>query len=294
MQARALHTALVILTALALLGCGRRESAPPLTASRVEKTEFNSKALSKTMKVNVYLPKGYTASQRYPVLYLYHGFGGNQDAWGNKGVFQRADALIDQGDIQPIIIVTPQTDNGFGINSASQVKLVNPADPNESPYLGKYEDYLAEDVIQWVDRTYSTIRSREGRWVGGNSMGGYESLFIAFRHKDLFSRVGSHSGAIWTDATFKDAFVKEWLYPARLRPERDLIEIARSKDLKDLQVYMDCGKQDSYRFYEGMAVLQDVLTGRDVKSESHLNEGDHSDRYLNAHLDEYLRFYAHK
>ncbi|MFD1908179.1 alpha/beta hydrolase [Paenibacillus rhizoplanae] len=127
------------------------------------------------MRLSVYLPTGYNASQRYPVLYFIHGYGSREtDMWGGLELQKNADRLIEAGQIEPLIIVSPQMDNSYGLNA-----VANPGDPAS---LGseRYEDYLVKDVVEYTDTHFNTLAERGSRYIGGISMGGFISLHSAF------------------------------------------------------------------------------------------------------------------
>jgi len=273
-----------ITTVMAIITfCGCNTSSPvsdtvetKLTTSSLEKVTLSSKALKKDMKLNIYLPNGYSSTDKYPVLYVMHGYGSNEDLWmPDLKLDKKADELIASNKIRPLIIVAPQIDNSYGINSS----------------LGSYEDYLYKEVVSFIDSKYSTITSKDGRYIGGISMGGCVSLHIAFSHPDLFSKVGGHSPALFVEGSVSG--ILQWLYPNEdLRKERDPIYIARNKELEALEVYLDCGDKDSYKFYEGCDELYKVLQDKGVESQYHLNSGAHDGAYWEANLEKYLLFYA--
>lgn len=123
-------------------------------------------------------------------------------------------------------------------------------------------------------------------------MGGFAAIHLAFRHPDLFSKVGGHSPAIWVKP---DRFMEAWLFPTPdLRKERDPLQLAQTQDLKGLEVYLDCGAEDALRFYEGSELLYKALQQRGVKSQYHLRPGPHGWVYWQQHFEEYLHFYAGK
>ncbi|RKP44109.1 esterase [Cohnella endophytica] len=268
----------------------------PLEASLIQKIKFKSAALDREMRMNVYLPKGYGSQEKYPVLYLIHGYTGDENSWlDGLGVSAAADKLIGEGKIAPLIIVSPEMDNSYGLNSAEEYSVSNPGDPT-STYNGRYEDYLTQDILGYVDGHYSTLASRESRYIGGLSMGGFISLYSAFSHPDLFSKVGGHSPALFLDdwsTTRGEYGLKAFLYPSDAeRNSRDPLILAESADLSKLKVYLDCGDQDGYKFYEGTEKLDRILKSRGVSSEYHPNKGNHDDAYWKSHLEEYLIFYA--
>jgi enterochelin esterase-like enzyme len=266
---------------------------PSLPASTIQTVTMHSDTLNKDMKMNVYLPKGYSSSHKYPVLYMIHGFSATY-----RGYFEElklnelADRLIADGQIVPVIIVCPQVDNSYGINSATTTSLNLPDKPDISLYYGRYEDYLIKEVLPYVDKHFSTQAEKQHRWIGGISMGGFISLHTAFRHPDLFGKVGGHSPAIWLNDS-PDTYMTNWLYPdAQTRQTRDPIILAQSENLEGMHVYLDCGEQDEFQFYDGAKQVYQALTSRNVKAEIHLYPGKHNSEYWSAHLEEYFKFYA--
>lgn len=262
-----------------------------LQASELKRITFRSKALKKEMKMNVYLPKGYSNKSKYPVLYMIHGYSGNENSWMPEiKLDKKADELIERNKIRPLIIVTPQLENSYGINTSESAKVLG-TPPNNSLNEGMYEDYLCNDVVAYIDSNYSTIASRDGRYIGGLSMGGFIAIHAAFRHTDMFSKVGGHSPALWLNEFPNN--LDQWLYPDEsIRMQRDPIYIAQSKDLKMLKVYLDCGDKDSYKFYEGCDKLHKVLQSKGVDAQSRLNPGEHDGLYWQMNAEKYLLFYA--
>lgn len=252
-----------------------------VTSPNVQKITFYSEALSKDMRFNIYLPIGYQSENKYPVLYLIHGYGSNETMWlSGLGLDKTADKLQNEGKIKPLIIVTPQIDNSYGFNSTS---------------AGNYSDYLVKDLIQYVDSHYSTDATRESRYIGGLSMGGWAALYNAFTHPELFSKVGGHSPGLWVDDWTNTGDLKYWIYPSdEIRAQRDPILLAETQDLQGLTVYLDCGDEDSYKFYLGTEALYKKLQSQNIKSEYHRSPGGHDDNYWRTHESEYLLFYAGK
>ena len=262
------------------------------TSDRYSKITISSDALQKDMRVNVYLPKEYSQNKKYPVLYLIHGYTGTEDTWfPGFQVETKADELIEKNEIEPLIIVAPQIDNSYGINS--EMFSIDRGIPPSNFNTGMYEDYLYKEVIPYIDANYSTISSKEGRYIGGLSMGGWVSLHMTFTYTDMFSKVGGHSPAIFLDGYSGSAMA--FVYPTEdIRNERDPIRVAEKKDLTSLKVYLDCGDNDSYQFYEGCEQLNTVLKSKGVDSQYHLNSGAHDGEYWMANIENYLKFYAGK
>ncbi|NKB72248.1 MAG: esterase [Candidatus Latescibacteria bacterium] len=260
--------------------------APPFQALQ---DTLHSRALNKSMPLNIYLPPGYTDQIDYPVIYLFHGWGGNQDSWSQGvGVDRVVVNMMAQGRIRPVILVLPHLDNSNGLNSAASVQRLGD-DPAFSPYKGIYEDYIRYDLIQYIDTHFSTIPTAAGRAIGGDSMGGFEALHIAFRNPHLFSRVGGFQPAMWPDDM--PAQVKAFLYPDRaIRKERDPIELARVRDLSGLAVYLDCGAEDDVK--PGTQTLYEILQEKEIPAQFHVTPGGHTLERLAAHVEDYLLFLA--
>lgn len=263
-------------------------------ASRVEEVIFNSKELGKEMKMNVYLPKGYDETKKYPALYLLHGFQGDRGIMEEYQVKMKADELIASGEIDPMIIVTPDLNNSFALNSAHEYHELKFKSMSYPIHIGPYEDYLRNEVVNYIDEHYSTIKERSGRYIGGLSMGGYGALRIGFSNQDLFSKVGGHAPALFT--TDMDFLLKMFLYPSKgVRAQRDPIDLAKKIDfLEDLKVYLDCGTKDEFNFDEGVKVLAEILTNRNVDHIVKLEEGGHDPNYHQERIKDYLKFYGAK
>jgi len=136
----------------------------------------------------VVLPPGYgESSKRYPVIVGLTGFTGrgimllNDDAW-QPNLAQRLERLYAEG-MPHAIFVLP---DGFTRYGGSQ--YIN------SEATGRYEDYVIEEVIPFVDTHYRTISRPEGRGVFGKSSGGYGSMILGMRHPEIFGALACHSG----------------------------------------------------------------------------------------------------
>jgi enterochelin esterase-like enzyme len=154
-----------------------------------------------TRRLPVLLPPAYDPSRRYPALYGLAGFLGrgammlNDRAWGLT-LQERLDRLYAAG-VPHAIVVLSDCFTGMG---GSQYL--------NSPALGRYEDYLTQEIVPYVDGRYATIASREGRGVFGKSSGGYGALIMGMRHPDLFGAVACHSGDMAFDLSLAPDFPK--------------------------------------------------------------------------------------
>ncbi|MGA3159178.1 MAG: alpha/beta hydrolase-fold protein [Steroidobacteraceae bacterium] len=160
---------------------------------------YPSPSLKLTRRATLYLPPGYESTKgRYPVLYLLHGGGGDEDAWTSNGrAPQILDNLIASGKAKPMIVVMP---NGNSNQSASQDYVTTPVPPNppgtRTSMAMAYADSLVSDLIPYIDRTYRTRPDREHRAIAGLSMGGGQTLWAAFHHIDQFAWIEAMSATV--------------------------------------------------------------------------------------------------
>ncbi len=264
-----------------------RALPPPRSEPGLERLEFQSEILGKTMALYAYLPPGYSPGRDWPVLYLLHGFGNDEIEWFEyHKLHEVADGMIRAGVMEPTVIIAPRMDNSWGIDSGKPA--MNGSTPRRALFNGQYETYFLEEVMYLAEARYRASKNPSARSLGGISMGGYAALHIAFRHPDLFARVGGHSPALG-GPNVPDFFL--YAKP-RKRADVDPIELARRKNLRDVRVFLDCGTNDS--LFPGSEELAGVLSERNVDVTFHSAPGAHSASYWHPNLARYLRFYAGK
>jgi enterochelin esterase-like enzyme len=146
-------------------------------------------------RMTVYTPPGYEkGTERYPVLYLQHGGGGDEDAWTELGrAPEILDSLIAQGKAKPMIVVMS---NIYWDQKASQDYIPVVPPPGGTPDLMKFPPALARDLIPFIDETYRTRADPGSRAIAGLSRGGMHSLAAAFNNLDKFAWVGSFSSGL--------------------------------------------------------------------------------------------------
>ena len=262
-----------------------------MSESNIKNINFHSDILDKEMGINVYLPKEYKENGNpLPVLYFLHGRSGNESIMYDLNINVKADEMIENGKIKPLVIVCPRIENSRGVNSSSISKeVLSPGNSGIIINVGMYEDYFIKEVIPLIDKEFNTIKTKEGRYIGGISAGGYAALHNSFRHQDLFSKVGGHMPAIELTLEeedtpyFKDMSVWE---------KYDPITIAKNNEIsKDIKVYLDAGNEDEGHFYDGCKVLQDILDKKQIVSQNYIYEGHHNGAYIISNLEKYLEFY---
>ena len=179
-------------------GTAERLPAPPagfdarrdgIERGRMETVEYDSTTVGTKRKARVYTPPGYSTDKKYPVLYLLHGIGGDENEWPRGGA---PDVILDNlyadNEAVPMIVVMP---NG---RASKDVTARDPI-PRQSPAFAAFEKDLLNDLIPFVEKTYSVKADRESRALAGLSMGGGQSLNFGLGHPDTFAWVGGFSSA---------------------------------------------------------------------------------------------------
>lgn len=230
---------------------------------RLAMIEYDSKTVGTRRKMQVYTPPGYTEDEKYPVLYLLHGIGGDETEWqrfARPGVM--LDNLIADGKAVPMIVVMPngraqENDRAEGDVFAS------------APAFAKFERDLLDDVIPAIEARYSVLADREHRALAGLSMGGGQALNFGLAHIDTFAWVGGFSSAPNTKP------------PAQLLPDPEA-----AKRLKLL--FLACGKKDGLiRISQGVHAY---LEEKDVPHVWHVDEHAHDP----AEWEQALYYFAQK
>ncbi|MDR1556755.1 MAG: esterase [Tannerellaceae bacterium] len=168
----------------------------PLTANyreankrgNLEHVWYNSPTIGTTRRMFVYTPHGYADSkQKYPVLYLLHGGGGDEDAWSNMGrACQILDNLIEQGKSVPMIVVMP---NGNPGQQAAQTQLLpeRAFNRNDPAFANLYIHSLVKDIVPYIESHYRVIANANNRAISGLSMGGGHTLAATNNYPGFFS-----------------------------------------------------------------------------------------------------------
>ncbi len=154
-------------------------------AGDIRRDRIASASLGHDLPYLVYLPAGYAESQqRYPVLYLLHGAGGDETTWAALGrIKETADRLIAAGAIVPSLIVMPGCPQSWWIDGARD----------------KAETAFWTEFVPAVDRQYRTIAAREGRVIAGVSAGGYGAVRFGLKYPDRVAAVAALSPAVYAE-----------------------------------------------------------------------------------------------
>lgn len=280
-----------IVALLSGLGLAVTAFPAPAATGRAECVSLQSKILERSVPYCVLLPPSFDTekTRRYPVLYLLHGLGDNEQMLIHSGGMNLVEDLSEQRQIGEFLIVTPSGDASFYINSRDGKR--------------RYEDFFVQEFMPSVEKKYRARPGRTSRGIGGISMGGYGALHIAFRHPQLFGAVGTHSAALIEK--LPNIKAQDSRQISRLRvlggafgspfdpafwSSNDPLTIAHTANLAGLKIYFDCGSEDEYGFEAGAAALDKLLTARHIPHEFHLYPGGHNWIYFAEHLPALLEF----
>ncbi|NBB28803.1 esterase [Cellulophaga sp. BC115SP] len=168
---------------------------------------YPSAGLKMNRRLTIYTPAGYEQSnEKYPVLYLLHGAGGDEESWAAHGrAIQILDNLIAQGKAKPMIVVMPNGNvvqdagYGYGKDGFYKPQFLLPQSMN-----GVYEANFM-DIVSYVEKTFRVKNNKENRAIAGLSMGGFHTMHISRYYPNTFDYVGLFSAAIMPreDATGK-------------------------------------------------------------------------------------------
>lgn len=163
------------------------------------KVWYDSPTLKMKRRMTVYTPAGYEKGGKYPVLYLLHGAGGDEDSWSTLGrAAQIMDNLIAYGKAKPMIVVmtngNPNCEAAPGEWSRGMYKPSFMGHMESKPVASMEESF--PDVVKYVENNYRVLKGKSHRAICGLSMGGGHSFEISKRYPDMFDYVGLFSAAV--------------------------------------------------------------------------------------------------
>ncbi len=219
---------------------------------------YNSPSLKLDRRMYVYTPPGYeTSKDKYPVLYLLHGGGGDEDAWTALGRANYIlDNLIAQGKAKPMIIVMT---NGNPFQTSSLRTAPNAPEITRETfmkYAGLFETSLVKDVIPYIEKNYRVKASKANRAVAGLSMGGMHTITASIEYPDVFGYIGVFSSGIFMPS-----------------PDQEAKFMALKKAGVN-KYWVACGKEDFVM--ESNKRLLEMLKKTDIKYEYFENAGGHT------------------
>lgn len=238
---------------------------------------YNSPTLGMNRRITIYTPAGYeTSGKKYPVLYLLHGMGGDEEAWPALGrSVQIMDNLIASGKAKPMIVVMT---NGNAAQEAapgeSSLGMVQPDFRQPKTMEGSFETAFP-DVVKFVESNYRVHRNKAHRAICGLSMGGFHSLHISRQYPDRFDYVGLFSAAILPHEQTESPVYKD--FEGKLK-----VQFARNPKL----YWIGIGKDDF--LYKANQDFRKLLDGNGYKYTYYETDGGHIWRNWRIYLSEFV------
>lgn len=249
-----------------------------LFGGKVDTISIPSSVMNKSFNAIVFLPSNYNHTDKsYPVLYLLHGHSSDPSSW-----FFVIPKIREWADKYQMILVCPDGDYDSWY-------LDGPAKTDR-----KFETYIAKEVPKFIDQCYRSLKGRESRGISGISMGGHGAIYLAHKHPEIFSCIGSSSGGL--DLI---PFYREWnLYQLLGDPNKNKLLWQQSSCLylinkhsfKYQKLYIDCGTEDFFldvnrNFHQKLKSFQ--IPHIYVES-----KGDHSIPYWKAAYEKQIVFFS--
>jgi len=235
----------------------------------LSKVWYESSTLGITRRMYIYTPPGYEDSkEKYPVFYLLHGGGGDEDAWSSLGRTNYIlDNLIAEGKAKPMIVVMT---NGVPSDKAAPTDLSSrePAAVGQVAGMAsrKFEESLVKDVIPYIESHYRVMADQQHRAVAGLSMGGLQTQNLALEYPTTFAYYGVMSmGLLETDQFGIDSKAWQQRYV-------DNIDKLKNGGYKVYNIY--CGKDDF--LYQSVIFLRKTLDGYGFKYQYRESGGGHT------------------
>ena len=237
--------------------------ANDMMAASVDTVVTYSASMKKKIKAVVVLPEGYGGNKRYPTVYLLHGYGGSYADYINK-----TPAIKDYADQYQLIIVCADGRNSWYFDS-----------PVDTTW--KYETYVSNELVGWIDQRYKTIADRKGRAIMGLSMGGHGALSLAIKHQDVFGAAGSMSGGLDLRP-----FPANWEIAKRLGnyasnpaiwKDNSVMEMIPLLSTNQLSLLIDCGEDDF--FYPVNMKFHEQLKYNNINHDFISRPGNHDWKY---------------
>lgn len=255
--------------------------------AKVVTDSIYSKILGTHVKYNVYLPAGYgsNSSEKYPVLYLLHGFTDTYTAWVMKGRVQEiADELILSGEMCPMVIIMP---NAGGPDTRNTWNGYFNMDG------WAYEDFFFKELIPQVELRYKVIGDKQHRAVSGLSMGGGGSAGYALSHPEMFS--SCYLMSAWLESEDNELNPKDKAtYVRHAVHSRSALRFVSSasediiNNIKTLKWYIDVGDDDSLLY--GNIDFYKAMQQKRVPCELRVRNGIHNWEYWHTALRTSLPF----
>jgi enterochelin esterase-like enzyme len=218
---------------------------------KIDTITYTSETVGSQRRALIYTPPGYSKNNKYPVLYLLHGIGGDEKEWLKGGKPQVVlDNLYAEGKIKPMIVVMP---NGRAMKDDRAIETMA---PDRVQAFATFEKDLLNDLIPYIEKNFPALTDRENRAIAGLSMGGGQSLNFGLGNLDKFAWVGGFSSA-----------------PNTKRPEELVPNPEEAKNKLKL-LWISCGASD--RLISFSTRTHDYLQKNNVPHIYYIEPGDHN------------------
>lgn len=228
---------------------------------KMTEIEYYSSTTQCNRKANVLLPVGYSEEKKYPVLYLLHGIGGDQNEWLYGKPEYVIGNLIASGEAEDMIVVFPNV-------RARKNDAANPSDIFTLEHFQAFDNFindLSKDLMPYIEENYSVKTGRENTAIAGLSMGGRESLYIGFSMPETFGYIGAFCPAFGIFGYSNNNVIEEGLFT------EDTFTLP--KDLKTLVMIVK-GKSDGVVRDEPLK-YHNALVNNEVDHIYYETEGGH-------------------
>ena len=242
----------------------------------LSKVWYNSPTLKMQRRMTIYTPAGYDKGGKYPVLYLLHGAGGDENAWSELGrAAQILDNLIATGKAKPMIVVMPngnptcQAAPGEWSWGMYQPSFQGGGEGPQGPAVATMEASFM-DIVNYVDKNYRTLKDRAHRAVCGLSMGGGHTFGISLTYPTKFDYYGLFSAGLHLgkDFNMREPFAEQ------IKKDPDFAkQSARLFGSKPKLYWMGMGKTDF--LYQSTVDLRNYLDSKGYPYEYVETDGGH-------------------
>lgn len=253
-------------------------ASAPCFAGKADTIQVFSRAMQKEIKCVVITPDKYKRSKKkYPVIYLLHGYSDNYAAWPKK---TNSRLLSKADELQALIVCPDGGYNSWYFDSEKDPKV-------------RYETFISNELVNYIDANYKTINDRAGRAITGLSMGGHGALYLGIRHKNVYGAVGSTSGGVdilpFPDNWDIKKVLGDTVCCLANWQRNTVINVADDLKNGDLKLIIDCGVGDF--FLEVNRRFHQKLLSMNIDHDYTERPGEHNDEYWNNSIDYQLLFF---
>lgn len=238
--------------------------------------QYHSRSLQKASAFNILFPDDPAVRPPWSTFYLLHGLSDDHTIWTRRTSIERYVGNL------PMVVVMPDGGRGWYANAVEGYK---------------YEDDLIKDVVGLVERTFPVKAQREGRAIGGLSMGGYGAVKLGLKHHEMFASVNSHSGALGVHQRdmprtreISPEFTRIFGEDSQGGPEDPFAIIERVDHGRVPALRIDCGTEDF--LLDQNRAFHKLLEESRIPHEYEEFPGGHSWAYWDEHIQEAIAFHA--